>query len=278
MKRAFALLLLAACGDDGSSTTTPDSPTNSGELTLDNCTTTIASDVPEPYRSLFRCVEMSVSGTDLTIKSTGLPPHKSYYYGSASPNFIAWDDRGGLYHANPNTLKQSTTSIVVPLTPSSRNLTINAALIDGVNGTSGSEYRGGPVGIALDSVLMFNALAAPGDDISQEQYTFDPYNAHPAPGGQYHYHRDSQGPLDVLARANNTAQVYGLMCDGTFILGCTELDGATPVTTDLDAQNGHTHDMPAIGSRYHIHICPSWTDHPRVYTPEIQAYDRCTIH
>ena len=274
--KILLLLLLVGCGDD-TSTITPDAAVSSGELTLDNCPTTIASDVPEPYRSLFRCVDMSISGTDLTIKSTGLPPHKSYYYGSGSPNFIAWDDRGGLYHANPNTLKLSTTSIVVPLTPNSRNLTINAALVDGVNGTSGSEYHGGPVGIALDSVLMFNALAAPGDDISQEQYTFDPYNAHPAPGGQYHYHRDSQGPLDVLALAANAAQVYGLMCDGTFILGCSELDGSTPVTTDLDAQNGHTHDMPSIGARYHIHICPSWTDHPRVYTPEIQAYDRCTV-
>jgi hypothetical protein len=261
------LLALAACGDD--SAVTPDAPT-SGALTIDNCPTTIASDVPAPYSTLFRCVEMSLEGTDLVIKSTGLPPHPSYYYGSASPNYVAWDDRGGAYHPNPNTLEQSTTSIVVPLTPTSRNLTINAALVDGTNGTSSSEYRGGPVGIALDSVLLFNALAAPGDDIADEQYTFDPYNAHPAPGGQYHYHRDSPGPEAV-------GNAYGLMCDGTFILGCTELDGAAPTQTDLDAQNGHTHDIASIGARYHIHICPTWTDHPRPYTPEIQFYDRCTI-
>jgi hypothetical protein len=67
------------------------------------------------------------------------------------------------------------------------------------------------------------------------------------------------------------------MCDGTFILGCTELDGATPTTTDLDAQNGHSHDMAGLTARYHIHICPTWTDHPRPYTPEIQFYNRCTV-
>ncbi len=217
------------------------------------------------------------NGTDLVISSTGLPPHKSYYYGSARPNYIGWDARGGAYHANPNTLKRSSTTIVVPLTPTSRSLTIDAALIDGVNGTSGSEYRGGPVGIALDSVLLFNALAAPGDDIAQEQYTFDPYNAHPAPMGEYHYHGASPGPLEVLARETNTAEIYGLMCDGTLILGCTELDASTPDQTDLDAQNGHTHDLASIGARYHIHICPTWPAHPRPYTPEIQAYNRCTI-
>jgi len=273
VKKAL-LLVLAACGDD--SAATPDSAIT-GELTLDTCVTGTASNVPEPYASLFRCVEMSIEGTDLVIKSTGLPPHKSYYYGASSPNYIAWDDRGGAYHANPNTLKQSTTTIVVPLTPNPRNITINAAAVDGVNGTSSSEYRGGPVGIALDSVLLFNALAAPGDDIADEQYTFDPYNAHPAPNGAYHYHRDSPGPLEVLAKAGNTAEVYGLMCDGTFILGCTELDGATPNETDLDAQNGHTHDIASLGARYHIHICPSWSAHPRPYTPEIQFFDRCTI-
>jgi len=268
--RPMILLALVACGDDAAQTVDA-STTTSGELTVDNCPTTIGADVPEPYRSLFKCVDISVSGTDLTIKSTGLPPHRSYYYATDNPNYEAWDDRGGAYHPNPNKLTASSTTLVVPLTPTSRNLMITAGLVDGVNNTSGSEYRGGPVGIALDSVLLFNALAAPGDDIADEQYTFDPYNAHPAPGGEYHYHRDSIGPTAV-------GNGYGLMCDGTFILGCTELDGATPTTTDLDAQNGHTHDISSLGARYHIHICPTWTDHPRPYTPEIQFYDRCTIH
>jgi hypothetical protein len=276
MRCVLVLLLLAACGDD-SSGAAPDAA-NAGELTLDSCTTTISADVPEPYRSLFRCVEMSVeNGTDLVITTNGLPPHRSYYYGSTSPNHVAWDDRGGAYHPNPNSLSKSIVSIVVPLAPNSRNLTISPALVDGVVNTSGSEYRQGPVGIALDDVFLFNALAAPGDDIAAEKFTFDPYNAHPAPTGQYHYHGNAPGPLEVLARASNAAEVYGLMCDGTFILGCTELDASAPDQTSLDAQNGHTHDLPALGARYHIHICPTWPDHPRPYTPEIQFYDRCTI-
>jgi hypothetical protein len=62
----------------------------------------------------------------------------------------------------------STTTIVVPLTPTARGLTVTAGLVDGAVGTSGSEYRQGPAGVALDSVILFNPLAAPGDNIADE--------------------------------------------------------------------------------------------------------------
>ncbi len=283
----YLLLFLVACG--GSSAVSVDGPTDgpggavdapavpAGALTLDNCTTSIAANVPAPYRTLFKCVTMTLSGTDLVITSRGLPPHQTYYYGASSPNYVAWDARGGAYHPNPNTLAANPTTLTIPLSPISRNLTITSALVDGKANTSVDEYHGGGVGIALDSVLMFDALAAPGDDIAVELFTFDPYNAHPAPGGAYHYHGDSPGPL-VVAPAG--VEVYGIMCDGTFVLGCTELDGATPDQTNLDAQNGHAHDVTGAGAtlpaRYHVHICPAWTAHPRIYTPEIQFYSRCT--
>jgi hypothetical protein len=269
MRRALCVLVVA-CGDDAI-TTAPDAAT--GEYTLATCTTTIADDVPEPYRSLFHCADIKLDGSDVVITTSSLPPHRSYYYGSSSPNYEAWDDRGGLYHPNPNTLQRSTVAIVIPLAPVARNVTVGTN-VDGVVGTSSTEYRQGPAGIALDSVLLFNPLAAPGDDIADEQWTFDPYNAHPAPGGQYHYHRTSPGPLATLTSGS---EVYGVMCDGTFVLGCTELDAATPVQSDLDAQNGHVHEVTPLGTRYHVHMCPAWPDHPRPYTPEIQFYDRCTI-
>ena len=51
------------------------------------------------------------------------------------------------------------------------------------------------------------------------------------------------------------------MCDGTIIMGCTELDGTTPQRIDWDAQNGHIHDLidetgtVVLDNRYHTHIC-----------------------
>ena len=279
MKRL--LLLVAACG--GSSAATPDAAPDSGsaasgERTLDTCETSIDASVPAPYATLFRCVTMTATSTDLVITTRGLPPHRSYYYGASSPNYEAWDARGGAYHANPNTLSEHDATFTIPLDPVSRGLTITAGLVDGVVNTSGSEYHGGSVGVALDSTLLFDALAAPGDDISQEQYTFDEWNAHPAPSGEYHYHEGSPGPLAVLARTGTTGvEAYGLMCDGTVVLGCTELDGSTPDQSDLDAQNGHTGTVGTLTARYHVHLCPSWTAHPRPYTPEIQAYSTCNV-
>jgi hypothetical protein len=266
---AVIALLVGACGDDGGSST--DAATSGSEYTLASCTTSIASSVPEPYASRMKCVTATVEGTDIVITTTGLPPHRSYYYGASSPNYEAWDDRGGLYHPNPNTLQRKNTTITIPMSPTSRNLTITSALVDGVTGTSSSEYRMGAAGVALDSVILFNPLAAPGDDIADEQYTFDPFNAHPAPDGTYHYHRDSPGP-----QATGT-DALGVMCDGTWVLGCKELDSTDADESDLDAQNGHVHAVVGLGTRYHVHICSTFTTHTRPYTPEIQSFSTCNV-
>jgi hypothetical protein len=141
--------------------------------------------------------------------------------------------------------------------------------------------------VALDSVAMFNAVAAPGDDIDDERFTFDVYQAHPAPDGTYHYHAASPGPLEVLAAEGLTTltepgsadiELFGILCDGTVVLGCTELDGGVPAD-DLDAQGGHIHDITDAAAttqfedRYHAHVCPSGGG--RAYSPELQYYDTC---
>ena len=51
------------------------------------------------------------------------------------------------------------------------------------------------------------------------------------------------------------------MCDGTIVMGCTEIDGAAPSLGDADAQQGHVHKLTdAEGvvhfvDRHHIHMC-----------------------
>jgi hypothetical protein len=72
------------------------------------------------------------------------------------------------------------------------------------------------------------------------------------------------------------------MCDGTVVLGCSELDGSKPDTLGADAQNGHVTDMKdAAGTlhfagRYHTHVCPALFP-AHVYMPEIQFYQACTV-
>lgn len=322
MRLAFAvslpvmLALASACGDtnagtnddrgDGGRTTSDDAgsgrsdaggsdagdvdPGPDGARTLSSCVTDIAADVPEFYRRYFRCVTVTTTADGVSITTENLPPHLSYYYGSGNPNYAPFDtSRGSQYHPNPNTLRAGHVTLTIPNTPTSLGLTITSGMVDRQMNTNRDEYRPGPAGVALDSVAIFNDQAAPGDDIDNELYTFDDYNAHPTPQGEYHYHTVSQGPLEVLKRAGVTStttpgsaavELYGIMCDGTLVLGCTELDGTASPASGLDAQNGHVGDIVDkdgtvhFTGRYHTHVCPMrYTTHK--YTPEIQYYQGC---
>jgi hypothetical protein len=275
--------------DAGTDAAPIDSVTKPGELALTNCTTTIAADAPEFFKRYFRCVTITTTATSVVIATDALPPHRTNYYGANHPNYEPFDtSRGSEYRANPNLLSSKRYAFTIPKNPVSRNLTVTAAMVDGQVGTSTNEYPMGPAGVALDAVAVFNPLAAPGDDIENEKYTFDGYNAHPAPDGTYHYHTVTPGPLEALKLGGFTAvttpgsaaiELYGIMCDGTPVLGCKELDGTAPSGT-LDAQGGHTHDLKdgshgvLLAGRYHTHMCTS--SGGRKFTPEIQAHTTCT--
>ncbi len=251
-----AALLLGAC-------------TSTTGATLADCTTAVGAGVGSFYSSYFLCVDVSASGAGDAISSDGLPPHESPYWGEGHELYVAFDDRGGTHFQNPNVIGAGDIAFTIPADPVPQaGLTITEALVDTTMQTSGFEYSGGPVGVALDGVAMFAAMAAPGDDIYDEAFTFDLYEGHPA-GAKYHYHWHSQGPLEVLQDKGLTAsatpgegdvEVYGIFCDGTVVLGCTELDGSAPDTADLDAQNGHVHDLDDgsvvhFAERYHTHVC-----------------------
>ena len=259
--------------------------TNDGQLTLDTCDEVVSPDAAAFYQQHFACVDVSPSGTGTLIETDGLPPHPSAYYPEDHPNWVAFDDRGGTHMKNPGEIGAASYAITVPDTPVAKGITINAMLVDNTMNTSNEEYFGGPVGVALNGVVIFAAMAAPGDVLAQEAFTFDNYEGHPA-GGTYHYHFKTPGPLEVLEAfglANSSVpgeasvELYGIMCDGAVVLGCTELDGGEPNTGDFDAQNGHVHDIADadqthFSSRYHTHVCPSkWPDYP--FFPEIAYYE-----
>jgi hypothetical protein len=223
-----------------------------------------------------------MNGADVVIATENQPPHPSYYYGEGHPSFAPFDGTGT---PNPNLIVKQPVELVVPGAPAAKGLVIDQSLVDGNALTVHEAYRGGVVGIALDGVNLFAGFAAPGDTLEAETPTFDGYAAHPAPNGMYHYHAPSRGPLEVLDAAGlgsgttpgaATVELFGVMCDGTLILGCTELDGSPPETAGLDAQGGHAHDVgdgttTYFADRYHTHVCASI--HP--FAPEIQYYDRC---
>ena len=299
--RLYLLLVLSIACSGTKQTDTATNETNDTNETddtnetesslLDDCQTNIDSDVPEFYQMYFTCVDIEMNGDAVVITSDGLPPHLSYYYGQGHEYYTEFDTSGerSEYSPNPNTIASQNHSLEIPANPVSKNLTIDASLVDGAVNSSSDEYGMGTVGLALDGVSIFNSLAAPGDVIENEVFSFDSYNAHAEMSGNYHYHTDTMGPLEVLQHAGYTTsaipgegeiEVYGMMCDGTIVMGCTELDGSAPTTDDFDAQNGHLHDLTDLDgtthftNRYHTHICTgSFTNF--LFTPEIQYYNTC---
>ncbi|MFT5679938.1 MAG: hypothetical protein ACI8RZ_000843 [Myxococcota bacterium] len=255
--------------------------TSTDAVTLDDCDTSISDGVPTFFQDYFACVEADDDGGDVVLWTDGLPPHDSAYYETDHENYVAFDDQGGTHNQNPNTIGSQNFEITFPADPVAKGISIDASLVDNEMNTSDEEYGGGGQGITLNGVIAFAAMAAPGDDLSDEQYTFDLYEGHPA-GDTYHYHFNTPGPLEVMVSGGYATtstpgeaeiELYGVMCDGTVLLGCTELDGSTPDDSDFDAQNGHVHDIGSdFTDRYHTHVCPSlWPDYP--YFPEIAYYE-----
>jgi hypothetical protein len=302
-----ALLALPACGggDDDSTSGTPSASTDAGAtaetdtttagdttpppvdgaVTLATCDESYGGDVADFYSAYFACVNIEVSDEGTAITTDGLPPHPSAYYASTHPNYVEWDDRGGTHNKNPNELAEINYTMTVPTDPVAKGITIDASNVDNAMNTSDDEYSGGPVGIALNGVAIFAAMAAPGDELAAEAFTFDVYEGHPA-GTTYHYHFETPGPLEVLVDRGisdasdpgaGSVEMYGMMCDGTVVLGCTELDGSAPDDSDFDAQNGHIHDLgdgttTHFENRYHTHVCPDqWSAYP--FFPEIAYYE-----
>ncbi len=286
-----ALLACAPASTDApDDSPAPDTASSSSTYGLDDCETTVAEGVPTFYAAYFRCMDISLAGDAVVLASNGLPPHPSSYYPGGDPNWVAWDDRSGAYHQNPNELSEQQHIVRVPLAPSPSGATINEESVDQEAGTSDEEYRMGVVGLALDGVALYSGLAAAGTAIAEEQYTFDTWLAHPDPRGSYHHHSANPAALAVLAHLGLVSsttpgaaevELYGVMCDGTAVLGCMELDGTKVVPTGLDAQGGHVHDLVnpeglvQLEARYHTHLC----EQPETYgfTPEIQYYDTCDM-
>ena len=78
-------------------------------------------------------------------------------------------------------------------------------------------------------------------------------------------------------------ELYGIMCDGTVVMGTLELDGTAAPVGALDAQGGHTHDIVGtdgtllLSNRYHVHIRNGGGAHIDRHTPEVRRYLDCDV-
>jgi hypothetical protein len=108
----------------------------------------------------------------------------------------------------------------------------------------------GPMGLSLNGVAFFNQYAARRAPLTREINSFDQYNGHPQPQGEYHYHME---PL-YLTQTEGKDALLGFLLDGFPVYGPQE-NGTKVTNNDLDEFHGHFHstaDYPE--GIYHYHI------------------------
>lgn len=200
-----------------------------------NAATSVA--LPSVYSKIYGATSITTDGTWVTIKSTGLPDHKSVYYATTNPlyeNFSGTTFGGYTFAKNPNSIATFAYIFKIPLNPAAA--TVHAAT------------PGGPIGVSINGVPMFNQYAAGGAALTSEITSFDQGYGHPQQQGGYHYHVE---PIKLTAAKGSDA-LMGFLLDGFPVYGPKE-NGVT--VTGLDVYNGHTSataDYP--GGIYHYHF------------------------
>ena len=175
-------------------------------------------------------VTKSSDGESVVIETDSIPDYKSYYFGSSSANYDASTTPD---NPNPNRIIAQGYTLTIPYLPAKK--------------TSSSTTPMGPIGVAVNGVVIYNNQAAPGDSIMNEVETFDTLTGHPTNTGSYHYH------IEPTSITNNDSALVGVMLDGFPIYGKKDSDGTT--ASGLDNCNGHigvTADFPE--GIYHYHI------------------------
>ncbi|MEP3386681.1 MAG: YHYH protein [Reichenbachiella sp.] len=175
----------------------------------------------------------------ITITAKDLPDHKSMYYDAENDLYEDYDEpNNNDFKKNPNTIGEQNLVYKIPRYPAEASVKETTPM--------------GSMGVAINSVSIFNQEAAPGDDILDELNTFDQYEGHPA-GTEYHYHIEPVWLTQFRENADNEALV-GILLDGFPVYGTHE-DGVQVTNDDLNDYHGHfgvTDDFPNGIFHYHI--------------------------
>jgi YHYH protein len=211
-------LLATACGGT-SSTSTP----------------VASADVPAMYQAFVAAgMTVTVEGTNVVIRTTGVPDHKSPYFATTDARYEAYNGSNTRFQLNPNRIIAQTGVFRIPITPT-RQATPSPTPL-------------GPIGVSVNGVPIFNQYAGPNQPLTSEIDSFDQYTGHPQATGVYHYHVEPT----YLTRASRSLMV-GVLLDGYPVYGPLE-NGRVLTSADLDAAHGHT--TPTLefpNGIYHYH-------------------------
>ncbi|MES2003246.1 MAG: YHYH protein [Bacteroidota bacterium] len=207
---------------------------DAGTSTATNTTSTAT--VPDVFKKFNSTVTISSDGTTITLKSDGVPDHKSCYFATTDARYQAYNGTNTAFSKNPNSIGTKSYTFKIPVSPA-------------VN-TAHEATPLGPIGIAVNGVAMYNQYAGPNQPLTNEINSFDQYNGHPDQSSTYHYHVE---PLYITLN-NTKSALIGFLLDGFPVYGPLE-SGKTLLSADLDTYHGHTGvtaDYP--NGIYHYHI------------------------
>ena len=183
----IAAFIVTGCGKDSTTTTAAGTAT-----------------VPEVFKKFNSTVTISSDGTTITIKSDGIPDHKSCYFATTDSRYEAYNGTNTAFSKNPNSIGTKNFVFKIPANPA-------------VNSTHEATPLG-PIGVAINGVAIYNQYAGPNTPLTGEINSFDQYNAHPDPSATYHYHVE---PLFITASKTKTALI-GFLLDGFPVYGPLE--------------------------------------------------------
>ena len=239
----FGGIMLSNCGDDNDTLDTVTIRGSQVTTTVDSSTieclpSTAANDLAA-IACLFydESVVVVVGEKNLTITSTNEPDHKSMYYAPSNPLYEEYSEPDNEdFYKNPNTIAAMNYTFTIPRFPEPA---INS-----------EATPFGPMGVSINSVVFYNQVARPGDDILEELNTFDQYEGHPTNTGSYHYHIEPTW----LTETKGDSTFLGLLLDGFPVYGPVE-GGVTLTNDDLDDYHGHIHSTTHFPEGiYHYHI------------------------
>jgi hypothetical protein len=214
----------------------------------------------------------------MVVESTNQPNHESFYYGDGNDlhedfdfdtNIYKYDDvyeDQQAHSAGNNMIEEQLIVMKMPIAPA--------------EATTKTATTFATIGLALNGVSFFNENAAPGDEITDELFTFDQCSGHPQQQGVYHYHvdpvcliRDLGGsvvtetivvdgePYEWLEDdGSNGNLLLGFLMDGFPVYGPvgdqeTDCDGNAVSPDTIDEYNGHVHCTADFADDvFHYHV------------------------
>ena len=213
----------------GSSTSTTSLSPSLVEINSPSFPAPAISETQAMYAKFSNGVQVVVGDERTTVRTKGIPNHLSPYFDTGHPLYEA--PHAGM-QINPNAIIEQNNVFEIPTIPGYANP---------------SDTSLGPMGVAVNGVPLFNQYAAMRQPLTFEIESFDRFNGHPAPRGEYHYHLE---PL-WLTQASR-ASLIGVLLDGFPVYGPDDASGQIPA--NLDVCHGHvavTTDFPS--GIYHYH-------------------------